>query len=73
MLLSKGVTKIIKKFGYLPIDYLNKHKSEITEHSGPANNEKSPPVKKKNTPNNNLGGGGSASTVQQSKLRSKSQ
>ena len=25
MLISKGVTKIIKKYGYLPIDYINKH------------------------------------------------
>ncbi len=24
MLVSKGVTKIIKKYGYLPVDYLSK-------------------------------------------------
>ena len=30
MLLSKGVSKIIKKYGYLPVDYLKNEKNEKT-------------------------------------------
>jgi hypothetical protein len=28
MLVSKGVSKIIKKYGYLPVDYLKNEKNE---------------------------------------------
>jgi len=28
MLVSKGISKIIKKYGYLPVDYLKKEKTD---------------------------------------------
>jgi len=35
MLVSKGVSKIIKKYGYLPVDYLkNENKSNALEMTG---------------------------------------
>jgi hypothetical protein len=35
MLVSKGVSKIIKKYGYLPVDYLkNEKKSQALEMTG---------------------------------------
>lgn len=41
MLVSKGVSKIIKKYGYLPVDYLNKeNKSNALEMTGFSDNLK---------------------------------
>lgn len=33
MLISKGVTKIIKKYGYLPVDFINKHSGTLGSSS----------------------------------------
>jgi hypothetical protein len=42
MLVSKGVSKIIKKYGYLPVDYLKKeNSSNALEMTGYTDNEKS--------------------------------
>jgi hypothetical protein len=31
MLISKGVSKIVKKYGYLPVDYLKNEQNTIAE------------------------------------------
>ena len=51
MLLSKGVNKIIKKYGYLPVDYINKQTGmTIDESSGLVTmNDKSPLLSERKT------------------------
>ena len=50
MLVSKGVTKIIKKYGYLPVDYLTKEQTKKKDKMSkiPQNNMKKLLIKKFN-------------------------